>query len=94
MVLVIMEAHVPEDQWDTLQRAYAHAMKHRPDGIVSSLLAHDIHDTGVWRVSTLWVSHEAAMTLYDSGATMPSMYAFHLLGIVPDISISDVEDQV
>lgn len=91
---VIMEARVPEAQWDALKRAYAYSMQRRPAGVISSSLMQDIHDKEVWRISTVWESHQAAMALYDAGATMPSMYAFHLIGVVPDISISDVVDQV
>lgn len=94
MVLVTTEASVPEQQWSNLQRAFAHAMKHPPDGIVSSLLAQDSHDASLWRICTLWVSHEAATQQYDAGARMPSIYAFHLVGLVPEMSISDVVYQM
>ena len=94
MVLVILEALVPEDQWNAFQRAFRHAMKKRPKEVVSSYLMQDIHDRSVWRIITLWTSHKAAMALYDAGATMPSMHAFHLVGISPAISISDVQDHI
>jgi hypothetical protein len=90
MVLVTMEARVPKEQWEALERAYGHAMKHRPDEILLSLLAHDTHDPSMWRISTVWESHEAALAHYEAGAIMPSMYAFHLVGIVPVATLSDV----
>ena len=90
VVLVILEAHVPTDQWHTLKLAYSHAMKNRLDGLVSSLLTQDIHERSLWRISTIWESHETAMAHYESGARMPSIYAFHLIGIVPDMTISDI----
>jgi quinol monooxygenase YgiN len=90
MVLVTLEAQVPKDQWKALERAYAHAMTHRPDTIVMSLLARDSHDPTLWRILTVWESREALIAHYESGATMPSMYTFHLVGIAPVGSPSDV----
>jgi quinol monooxygenase YgiN len=90
MVLVTMEARVPEDHWEALERAYAHAMKHRPEAVLLSLLTHDSHDPSLWRVLTVWENHEALEAHYESGATMPSMYAFHLVGIVPVGTPSEV----
>ena len=31
VILVTMEAQVPQEQWDALTRAFAHVMEHRPD---------------------------------------------------------------
>jgi hypothetical protein len=85
-----MEAHVPEDQWDALERAFGYAMKHRPDALVLSLLAHDSHDTTLWRVLTVWESHDALEAYYGSNTNMPSAYAFHLVSIVPTATLSEV----
>lgn len=69
-------------------------MKNRPKEVIARYLTHDMHAPNIWRITTLWVSHEAAMALYDAGATMPSIHAFHLVGVIPEISISDVLDYV
>jgi hypothetical protein len=92
--LVILEAPVPEERWTDFRRAFRHAMKKRPEAVVTSFLTHDTQDTKIWRIVTVWTSHEEAMALYDAGSTMPSMYAFHLVGITPAISISDVQDHL
>ena len=89
-MLVTLEAQVPEDQWEALERAYAHAMTHRPDTVLMSLLTHDGHNPTLWRILTVWESREALIAHYESGATMPSMYAFHLVGIEPEGTPSDV----
>jgi len=93
VVLVIVEAQVPQDKWEALRNAFAQAMKNRLDGIISSHLTQDIHERNLWRISTIWESHETAMSHYESGATMPSMHAFHLIGIVPDMIITDIVAQ-
>lgn len=89
-----MEAWVPQEKWGALKNAFDQAMSNRPHGVISSWLAQDIHDRGTWRISTRWVSHEVAMAHYEAGEKMPSMHTFHLVGIVPHITISDVIDNV
>jgi quinol monooxygenase YgiN len=90
MVLVMMEAQVPAELEETLLRAYAHAMKHRPDSVLQSMLTRDTHDPACWRILTVWESHEAMAAYYRSGNTMPSAYAFHLTGIEPVATSSEV----
>ena len=85
-----MEAHDPEDLWTCLERAFAHAMTHRPDAIVVSLLVHDSHEPTLWRVLSVWESHEALEAYYGSHDNMPSAYVFHLVSVVPDASMSQV----
>jgi hypothetical protein len=94
VVVVILEAPVPEDRWNDFQRAFHHAMKIRPKEVIASYLTHDTQDTNIWRIVTVWTSHQEAMALYNAGATMPSMHAFHLVGVIPVISISDILDHV
>lgn len=89
-MLVTMEAHVPEDQWKPLERAFGHAMNHRPDEIVLSLLTHDSHDPTLWRILTVWESHAALEAHYRSHDIMPSAYVFHLVSVVPDATLSQV----
>jgi len=90
MVLVIMEAHVPPEQEETLTRAYAHVMRHRPGGVLQSMLTQDSHDPTLWRILTVWESHEALEAHYRSNTTMPSAFAFHLAGLVPVATSSEV----
>ncbi len=90
MVLVTMEAHVPEDQWDVLTRAFDHAMKHRPAEILLGLLVQDNHDLTVWRVMTVWESQETLDEYYEAEGTMPSAHVFHLAGVVPEATVSEV----
>jgi len=64
MLLVTMEAHVAADQWDTLNRAFVHAMNQRPKEILMSLLTQDSVDSTLWRILTAWESHEALEAYY------------------------------
>jgi quinol monooxygenase YgiN len=83
MLLVTLEARVSPEQEKTLTRAYAHAMRRRPAGIVQSFLTQDSVDPTVWRIYTIWKSREALEAHYRSDAPMPSAYAFHLAGLIP-----------
>lgn len=90
MLLVTMEAHVAEDQWDTLNRAFVHAMTQRPDAILMSLLTQDSVDPTLWRILTAWESHEALEAYYESHTTMPSTFPFHAVSVVPETTMSRV----
>ena len=90
MVLVTMEAHVLQEQWDALARAFTHAMEHRPDGVLLSLLTHETHDPTLWRIMTAWESREALDAYYQSNTTLLGAYIFHVIGVVPVASLSEV----
>jgi hypothetical protein len=85
--LVMMKAQVPPEKEERLLLAYDFVMRHRPPGIVRSMLIRDVHDLTQWSVHTLWESHEALEAYYEStvksGGLMPSAHVFHLLEIIP-----------
>jgi quinol monooxygenase YgiN len=81
--LVTMEAQVPPDQEERLRLAYDHVMRHRPTGVVQSMLTRDAHDPMIWRIYTVWENHETLEAYYQSGALMPSAHVFHLVELEP-----------
>lgn len=90
MVLITMQAHVPMDQWDVLTRAFDHAMKHRPADVLLGLLVHDNHQPTLWRIMTVWKSQEALDLYYETEGRIPSAHVFHLAGVVPEATVSEV----
>ena len=92
--LVTMEAQVPPDKEERLLRAYDHAMRYRPLGVIQSMLTRDAHDRTTWRIYTVWESHEALEAHYkssvESDALMPSAHVFHLIEITPVSVASEV----
>lgn len=87
MFLVTMEAHVEPELEERLRLAYGHVMSHRPPGVVQSMLTRDAHDPTIWRIHSIWESHEALEAHYissvGSDVLMPSSHVFHLVGIEP-----------
>jgi quinol monooxygenase YgiN len=85
--LVTMKAQVPPDKQERLLLAFDFVMRHRPPGVVQSMLIRDAHDLTLWSVYTVWESHEALEAYYEStvksGDLMPSAHVFHLLEIIP-----------
>jgi quinol monooxygenase YgiN len=92
--LVTMEAQVPPDKEERLLRAYDHAMRNRPPGVIQSMLTRDAHDRTTWRIYTVWESHEALEAHYissvESDALMPSAHVFHLIEIMPASVASEI----
>jgi hypothetical protein len=87
MYLVTMEAHVAPELEEQLRRAYDHVMSHRPSGVVQSMLTRAVDDRTLWRIYTIWESHETLEGHYtsslESDTLMPSVHVFHLVGIEP-----------
>jgi hypothetical protein len=90
VVLVTFEAQVPLEQQETLTRAFNHVMRHRPDGVLLSVLTHESHDSTLWRILTVWESRDACDDYYRSNESLIGAYIFHLVGIVPMAALSEV----
>jgi quinol monooxygenase YgiN len=90
MILITMEAQVAPELEPRLLRAFNYAMSSHPPGVVQSLLTRDSHEPTIWRVLTIWESHEALEAHYQSGAIMPSANAFHLVELEPVGTSSEI----
>jgi len=90
VVIITMEAHASEHEWETLTRAFKYAMKRRPKALLDSYLLQDSVDPTLWRVMSVWESEEALEAYAASSDIIPSAYAFEVLGIAPEASLGRV----
>jgi quinol monooxygenase YgiN len=90
MFLVTMEARVAPELQERLIRAFDHVKNRRPPGVIQSMLIRDAHDPAIWRVVTIWESHDALEAHYQSGALMPSAYIFQLIEQTPVSVASEI----
>jgi len=89
-ILVTMEAQVAPELEPRLIRAFNHAMSNHPPGVIQSLLTRDVQEPTIWRVLTIWESHEMLEAHYKSGAIMPSAHVFHLIELEPVGTSSEI----
>ncbi len=93
MVITVLEAHVPSENWSTLEQTYQDAIKQLDAGIVRTLLLHNFTDPTLWRIETIWQTREALDAMRRSGETPRGVLIFRAAGAEPILSIFDVTAQ-
>lgn len=91
MLMLVWEAHVPQERWATLEQAYADGQSQRPAAIRAGFLLQDTADPTRWRLAGLWESRDAFEALRQSGATPPALLIFRAAGVEAMMSVFDVK---
>jgi hypothetical protein len=93
MVLTMLEARVAAERVSDLERAYREVIAELPPEIVETLLTRDARDPAVFRILTLWQSHEALEKMRASGVRPRGIQIFEAAGATPALSILDVMER-
>ena len=94
MVMTILEARVDPSQWAVLEAAYRAGAQQRDAGLVQSFLAHDVRDSAVWRILTVWSSRAALEQMRSSGETPRGVLMFRSAQAEPTLSILEIREQI
>jgi hypothetical protein len=94
MILMVWEAHVPQDRWTMLQQAYEDEQMLRPAAIRQSSLVQDTHDPTRWSILVVWDTHEAALADDQTPAATSAARMFQAVGVTPMKTVSTVEAQM
>lgn len=93
-VVTILEAQLPVDRQDDLERTYRAAIAEQPPpGLVRSALLRDARDPSLWRIETLWESREALSAMRGTG-TPRGVLIFREAGAEPLLSVFDVVEEL
>ena len=93
-VVTILEAQVPPDRHDDLERAYRMAIAEQPPpGLVRSTLLRDARDLSLWRIETVWESREALSAMRGTG-TPRGVQIFREAGVEPGLSVLNVVEEL
>ncbi len=88
--LTVLEAHVEPDHEAALLAAYqAAGQETMPPGLVRSTLLRDVNDPTLWRIETVWESHEALEAM-RRGGTPRGLQIFLAAAAQPSLTIFDV----
>ena len=88
--LTILQAHVGPNRESALLAAYhAAAEEPLPAGLIRSALLRDVNDPTLWRIETMWESHEALETM-RRGRTPRGLQIFLSVAAEPSLTIFDV----
>jgi len=86
----VLQAHVEADRESALLAAYrALSQEPLPPGLVRSTLLRDVNDATLWRIETLWESHEALEAM-RRGGTPRGLQIFLSVAAQPSLTIFDV----
>ena len=94
MVMTILEAHVANEKWGALERAYRAGTESIPPPIAQTFLVQSSGDQTIWRIITLWHSREALQEYRQSVDTPGGVLMFREAGAEPTLTVFDVRAQV
>jgi len=93
MVMTILEAHVSEENWAVLEKAYKQAIQQEEPGLVQTFLIHNSRETDLWRILTVWRSQEALDAMRKSGQTPTGVLIFQAARAEPVFSVYEIRQQ-
>lgn len=90
MVITMLESSVERRRADALVVQFQAASASLPEEIVESFLLHDAN-SDVWRLVTVWESHEALAAYQAAVETPGGVLMFRSVGAEPSLSVFDVQ---
>jgi len=90
MVMTILEAHVARDRVEDLERAWREVAVALPPGLVESFLVHDARDETLYRIATIWASHEVLEEMRSAVEKPKGVQMFEAAGATPTLWVLDV----
>ena len=87
MVITVLEAHVPQEAWRTLETAYNAAIQSLDPGIVETYLLHSANNETLWQILTVWESREALDAMRNSGEIPRGVLIFRAAGAQPELKV-------
>lgn len=92
MVLTQLEAKVAPEHWEVVKQSFHDSMSHVPPIIYQTYLIQDEADRELWRIITVWHSHQALQEYRASVETPAGVLLFRAVGAEPKVSVFDVID--
>jgi heme-degrading monooxygenase HmoA len=85
-VMTMLEASVSEEQWPTLRRSYEALISGGlGPGLIETFLVQDESEPDLWRIVTLWDSHESIEAMRSKG-TPGGVLVFRDAGAEPALT--------
>lgn len=90
MVMTVLEATVPVEQHEALQRMFSDGAHHLPSQMVRNYLVRSADDPLLWRGVSVWRSREA-LEEYRSAVDVPGgVLMFRAAGAEPSLTIFEI----
>ena len=91
MVMTVLEAHIPQDQWATVEAGFARMQTEKPPQLTQSYLAQGTADPTLWQLVGLWRSKDDLDAYRASGVTPAGVVLFRSVGAEPSLRVFEVK---
>jgi len=89
-VMTVLEARVPETQWERLRAAYSELVSEAfPPGLDETFLTQGTGDPETWGIVTVWESPEVIEAMRAAG-TPGGVLVFREVGVEPELAVHTV----
>ena len=92
-IVTILEAHVSQENWETLQKAYWElgvGSKIRP---TQSFLIQNKEIPTLWRIISIWEDMESLQNVKQSGETPAGILIFRAAGAEPKLEVFEAKKE-
>ncbi|MCL5256586.1 MAG: MFS transporter [Chloroflexi bacterium] len=93
-VMTILEAHIVPDNWEILERGYQAAKHERSSHLVESYLVQSTSDPNLWRIITIWDSHEGLEETRRESETPRGVQMFQATGEEPQLELFEIINRI
>lgn len=92
-IVTILEAHVSQENWEALQKAYqdlGEESKMRP---TQSFLIQNKETPTLWRIISMWEDMESLQKVRQSGETPAGILIFRAAGAEPKLAVFEAKEE-
>ena len=93
-IVTILEAHVSQENWEILQKAYrklGEESKMRP---TQSFLVQNKETPTLWRIMSIWENMGVLQKIRQSGETPTGMLIFRAAGAEPKLEVFEAKEEL
>ncbi len=83
MYVTVLMGYVSRENWSTLQKAFAEAVRHPPKDLLHSVLVQSVDDPMQWQIISFWSSYEAYQAAEANNQTDTCIQLFCAAGSTP-----------
>ncbi len=90
MIMTILEAHVAEEKWATLEATYKEGTTQLPPKMSQTFLVRGATDPSLWRIVTVWDMTQEGLQEMRRQGTPGGVLMFREAGAEPHLSVYEV----
>jgi hypothetical protein len=94
MIMTILEGRVAKENWPALEQAYREGAQQAEPGLVHSYLIHALKEPDLWRILTIWSSHEALEAMRQLVETPRGVLMFRRAQCEPTLAVYEIAQQI